>query len=65
MRHAGSVLSKSDIENRVWESKKELWSDVVRTHIQMLRVQIDRDFDTKLIQTVRGLGYKIQAPENI
>ena len=65
MRHAGSVLSKSDIENRVWESKKELWSDVVRTHIQMLRVQIDRDFDTKLIQTVRGLGYKIQAPENM
>ena len=65
MRHAGSVLSKSDIENRVWESTSELWSDVVRTHIQMLRVQIDRDFDTKLIQTVRGLGYKIQAPENI
>ena len=65
MRHAGSVLSKSDIENRVWENKSELWSDVVRTHIQMLRVQIDKDFDTKLIQTVRGLGYKIQAPENI
>ena len=65
MRHAGSVLSKSDIENRVWENKSELWSDVVRTHIQMLRVQIDKDFDIKLIQTVRGLGYKIQAPENI
>ena len=65
MRHAGSVLSKSDIENRVWDNKSELWSDVVRTHIQMLRVQIDKDFDIKLIQTVRGLGYKIQAPENI
>jgi two-component system OmpR family response regulator len=34
----------------------------VETHISRLRAKVDRDFDKPLIQTVRGAGYRIDAP---
>jgi DNA-binding response OmpR family regulator len=62
MRSAGKVLSKSDIEAHVWDAQAELWSDVVRSHIQKLREKIDKGHKTKLIRTVHGMGYTIDKP---
>lgn len=59
MRNKGSVLSKSEIEEHIWDMNADLWSDVVRSHIQILRTKIDKDFDKKLIRTVHSMGYTI------
>ena len=59
MRNAGRVVTKSDIETHIWDTRAELWSDVVRSHLQKLREKVDKDFEKKLIHTVHGFGYKI------
>ena len=63
MRNADRVVSKSDIETHIWDTHAELWSDVVRSHLQKLREKVDKDFEKKLIHTVHGIGYKISADE--
>ena len=59
MRNKNRSISKSEIESHVWDASAQLWSDVVRSHMQKLREQVDNDFSTKLIYTVHGMGYKI------
>ena len=59
MRNAGRVVSKQEIEEHLWDRDAELWSDVVRSHIQLLRARVDRGFDKKLIKTVHSMGYTI------
>ncbi|MDD5377152.1 MAG: response regulator transcription factor [Candidatus Gracilibacteria bacterium] len=59
MRNKGRILSKSEIEEHIWDMNAELWSDVVRSHIQMLRSKVDKDFEKKLIRTVHSMGYTI------
>jgi two-component system, OmpR family, copper resistance phosphate regulon response regulator CusR len=60
MRNAGRIVSKAEIEEHIWDRNANLWSDVVRSHIQTLRAKIDRPFDKKLIKTVHGMGYGIE-----
>ena len=59
MRNKGRILSKSEIEEHIWDRNADLWSDVVRSHIQILRSKVDRDFDQKLIRTIHSMGYMI------
>lgn len=59
MRNKDRVVSKSEIEAHIWDANAELWSDVVRSHMQKLREKVDRGFSKKLIHTVHGMGYKI------
>ncbi len=61
MRHPGHVLSRTQIADHVWSYDFFTTSNVVDVYIGYLRRKIDRDFDIKLIQTVRGAGYKIEA----
>lgn len=63
MRHPGQVLSRNQIIDHVWDMDFVSGSKVVEVHIHALRKKIDDDFPTKLIHTVRGLGYKIGAAE--
>lgn len=60
MKNAGRVVSKSEIETALWEDASDLTSDVVRTHMQMLRAKMDIPFKKGLIRNVRGLGYIIK-----
>jgi DNA-binding response OmpR family regulator len=60
IRNKWTVLSKSQIEEHIWERESNLWSDVVRSHIQILRSKIDKWFDTPIIKTVHGMGYTIE-----
>ena len=62
MRHPGQVLSRNQIIDHVWDMDFIVGSKVIEVHIHALRKKIDDDFPTKLIQTVRGLGYKIGEP---
>ena len=59
MRNKDRVVSKAEIEAHIWDASAELWSDVVRSHMQKLREKVDRDFPKQLIRTVHGTGYRI------
>lgn len=61
MRHAGQVLTRSQLLDLVWSYDMLTESNVVDTYIHYLRNKVDRNFDSKLIRTVRGAGYSIRA----
>ena len=59
MRHAGHVVSKTMILSHVWEYNFDPQTNIVDVLVSRLRDKIDRPFETKLLQTVRGVGYVI------
>jgi two-component system, OmpR family, response regulator len=61
MRSAGRVVSKTMIMEHVWDYNFDPQTNVVESRICRLRDKIDRGFDKKLIQTVRGVGYALKA----
>jgi two-component system, OmpR family, response regulator len=63
MRHAGRVVTRTMLLERVWDFHFDPKTNIVETHVSRLRAKVDRNFDTELIQTVRGSGYSIRAPE--
>ena len=63
MRNAGRVVSKTMIMEHVWDYYFDPQTNVVESRIYKLRDKIDKNFSTKLIHTVRGVGYVLR-PEN-
>jgi two-component system OmpR family response regulator len=61
LRNAGRVVSKTMIMENVWDYNFDPQTNVVESRIYKLREKIDRGFSTKLIHTVRGVGYVIKA----
>jgi two-component system OmpR family response regulator len=60
MRHAGYVLSRSQLLEQAWEYDFEHRSNVVDVYIRYLRRKIDVPFDVTSIETVRGAGYRLR-----
>lgn len=60
MRSAGKVVSKTMIMEHVWHYNFDPQTNVVEARICRLRDKIDKGFDTKLIHTVRGVGYVLR-----
>jgi two-component system OmpR family response regulator len=60
MRNAGQVVSKTMIMEHVWNYNFDPQTNVVEARICRLRDKIDRDFEQKLINTVRGVGYVLK-----
>lgn len=63
-RHAGTVLSRTQLSEHVWDMNFEPTSNVVDVYIGYLRNKVDRPFDYPLIKTVRGHGYMLDVPED-
>lgn len=63
VRHQGEVLPRSLIASQVWDINFDSDTNVIDVAIRRLRAKIDDDFDLKLIQTVRGMGYMIDTPD--
>ena len=61
MRNAGRVVSKTMIMEHVWQYNFDPQTNVVEARICRLRDKIDKDFKTKLIHTVRGVGYVLRT----
>jgi two-component system OmpR family response regulator len=61
MRNAGRAVSKTLILEHVWDYSFDPQTNVVDVVICRLRTKIDRDFDLKLIHTLRGVGYVLRA----
>ena len=57
MRNKGRVISKTTIIEHVWEYNFDTQTNIVESRVCRLREKIDKDFDRKLIRTVRGFGY--------
>jgi two-component system OmpR family response regulator len=57
MRSAGRVVSKTMILSHVWEYNFDPQTNIVDVLVSRLRDKIDRPFERKLLQTVRGVGY--------
>ncbi len=60
MRNAGRVVSKTMILSHVWEYTFDPQTNIVDVLVSRLRDKIDRPFETKRLQTVRGVGYVLQ-----
>jgi heavy metal response regulator len=59
MRHPNHLLSRTVIAEHIWNYSFYHESNVVDVYISYLRRKIDEPFDVKLIQTVRGMGYRL------
>jgi len=62
LRNAGRVVSKTMIMEHVWNYYFDPQTNVVESRIYRLREKIDKEFASKLIHTVRGVGYVLKAP---
>ena len=62
MRAPGRVFSRTQLCQQVWEYQFDPESNLVDVYIQRLRRKIDDGEPSKLIQTVRGAGYRIGSP---
>lgn len=60
MHNKGMILSREKIEEHIWNYDYEGSSNIVDVYIRTLRRKIDADYQEKLIQTVRGMGYVIK-----
>jgi DNA-binding response OmpR family regulator len=61
MRNAGKVVSKTMIIENVWGYDFDPLTNIVDVLVSRLRQKVDRDFERKLIQTYRGVGYALKT----
>jgi two-component system OmpR family response regulator len=61
MRQPGNALTRVQILEAAWEMSYERRSNIVDVYIGYLREKVDRPFGTHMIETVRGVGYRLRA----
>ena len=61
MRHPNHVLTRTMIAEHVWNYDFDNATNVIDVHVRNLRRKIDAPFTVKLLQTIRGAGYRISA----
>ncbi len=60
MRNPNQTLTRSMIAEQVWDYTFDSFTNIIDVYVNYLRKKIDRDFDKKLIHTVRGVGYVLK-----
>ena len=60
LENKGKVISKEEIINKLWHGFYEENNNIVSVYINYLRNKVDKDFNEKLIENVRGIGYIIR-----
>ena len=61
MHNVNIVLAREKIEDHIWNFEYDGGTNVVDVYVNYLRNKIDKGFDKKFIQTVRGVGYMLQG----
>jgi DNA-binding response OmpR family regulator len=61
MRHPSSLLKRTEIINAVWGHEETVENNTLDVFVKQLRAKIDEGYEQKLIQTVRGFGYRLAA----
>ncbi len=60
LRHPGEVLTRTRLAEQVWDMNFDADSNVVDVAVRRLRRKVDDPFETKLIHTLRGVGYVLE-----
>ncbi len=63
LRRQGEVLPRSLIASQVWDMNFDSDTNVIEVAVRRLRAKVDDAFEPKLIRTVRGMGYVLEAVE--
>ena len=61
LRRKGRVQTRTMLLEGVWDISFDPQTNVVETHVSRLRAKVDKPFESELIQTVRGSGYRIEG----
>jgi DNA-binding response OmpR family regulator len=61
MRNTGKVITREMILEHMWDHTADHLSNTIEVHIKYLRDQLDKPFKKKLLKTVHGFGYKMEA----
>ncbi|WP_018693691.1 response regulator transcription factor [Algicola sagamiensis] len=65
MRHPGRMITRTMLLQHVWDIHFDPQTSVVETHISRLRNKLEKPFGDRLIQTVRGSGYRLEVKEEL
>ncbi len=63
IRNQNIVVTREQIEANIWDLDHDSYSNVIDVYIRYLRKKIDEQYEVKLIQTIRGVGYVLRAGE--
>jgi two-component system, OmpR family, response regulator len=61
MRHAGQVVTRNMLLEKVWDHHFDPQTNVIDVHVSRLRQKIDKGFAAPLLHTIRGTGYSLRA----
>ena len=61
MRNTGQVVTRKMLCEHLWDADWEGVTNLIEVHVNRLRAKIDREFDSPLLQTVRGRGYVLRS----
>jgi DNA-binding response OmpR family regulator len=61
MLNADRIVTRTMISEHVWHENFDTFTNVIDVYIGYLRKKIDRGWDKKLIQTIRGMGYRMRG----
>lgn len=60
-KNKGTIVSRNQILDNVWDISFDMNTNVVDVYINYLRKKIDKPYNTKMIQTIKGFGYLLQT----
>ncbi len=63
MRNTNRLITREMVVSHLWDYEESIASNVVDVYIRRLRRKVDDPYPTKLIETVRGAGYRLKDPE--
>lgn len=63
MKNKNKVIPKKELLEYIWWINNDIWSDVVRSHIQILRAKLNKWFNYDPIKTIRGIWFKFEENE--
>ena len=61
-RHAGEAVTRASLLDHVWDENFEGSTNIVDVYVGYLRKKLEQPFDRRLIRTIRGVGYALEAP---
>jgi two-component system copper resistance phosphate regulon response regulator CusR len=60
MRHPGQIVTRTMISEKVWDYHFDTSTNIIDVHVSHLRNKIDKDFEPKLLHTLKGVGYVLE-----
>lgn len=64
LKNKGRVISRSEIAQKVWGISFDTGTNVIDVYVNFLRKKIDKDYTTKLIHTIIGMGYTLRIEQH-